>query len=159
TFNTASTLIFPTGDSPIGLAAGDFNGDGRLDLVASNSEGDTISILVQSPSAALNTTTLSFGSIGVGTNSTPQNVTLKNTGSAALVISSIAITGTNSNQYTQTNTCPASLNAGATCTISVTFSPTTGGTMTANLSITDNAPNSPQLVSLLGTGVTSGVTL
>ncbi len=159
TFNVATALTFSTGDSPIGLAAGDFNGDGRLDLVASNSVDDTISILLQTPSTSLSTTSLSFGSQSVGTNSAPQNVSLKNTGSAALTISSIAITGTNSNQYTQTNTCPASLTGGSSCTISVTFSPTTGGTMTANLSITDNAAGSPQLVSLLGTGVTSGVTL
>jgi hypothetical protein len=159
TFTTASTLTFATGDSPIGLAAGDFNADGRLDLVASNSEDDTISILVQSPGASLSTTSLAFGSQSVGTNSPAQNVSLKNTGSAALAISSIAITGANSNQYSQTNNCPASLTGGSSCTISVTFSPTTGGTMTANLSITDNAAGSPQLVGLLGTGVTSGVTL
>jgi hypothetical protein len=45
------------------------------------------------------------------------------------------------------------LGAGKQCTISVTFTPTALGKVTGTLSITDNAPNSPQKVSLVGTGV------
>jgi hypothetical protein len=159
TFTVASTVIFPTGNSPIGLAVGDFNLDGRLDLVASNSEDNTISVLLQSPAVTLSTTNLAFGSQGIGSNSAAQPVVLTNAGSAVLSISSIAITGANANQYSQTNNCPASLNSGSSCTINVTFSPTVVGTMTANLSITDNAAGSPQLVSLLGTSVSASVTL
>lgn len=159
TFSTATAVTFPTGDSPIGLAAGDFNLDGRLDLAASNSEDNTVSILLQGPAAKLSTTSLAFGSQSIGTQSAAQSVVLTNSGSAALAIGSITITGTNSNQYSQTNNCPASMNGGTSCTINVTFLPTAGGTMTANLSIADNASGSPQLVSLLGTGVSASVTL
>ena len=159
TFNTSTALTFPTGDSPIGLAAGDFNLDGRIDLVATNSEDDTVSILLQGPAVKLSTTSLAFGSQNVGAQSSAQSVVLTNSGSAALAITSITITGTNSNQYSQTNNCPASLSGGASCTISVTFAPTAPGIMTANLSIADNASGSPQLVGLLGTGVSAGVTL
>jgi hypothetical protein len=78
---------------------------------------------------------------------TPQTVTLTNTGIDPLTITGLAITG----DFTQTNTCGASVAAGASCTISVTFTPTAPGTRTGTVSITDNAPGSPQIVSLTGT--------
>lgn len=159
TFSAATAVTFPTGDSPIGLGAGDFNLDGRIDLVATNSDDNTVSILLQGPAVKFSTTSVAFGSQNIGTQSSPQSVVLTNSGSAALAIAGITITGTNSNQYGQTNNCPATLSGGASCTISVTFAPTAAGTMTANLSIADNAAGSPQLVSLLGTGVSAGVLL
>ena len=82
------------------------------------------------PAVSLSPTSLAFGQQPVGTSSASQNVTLTNTGTAALTISSIGLTGTNSGDYAQTNTCPispATLGVGANCTISVTFSPTAAG--------------------------------
>jgi hypothetical protein len=106
------------------------------------------------PVASLSTTSLSFGNQLVGTSSSAQSVTLTNTGNATLTFSGsgIAITGTNSGDFSQTNTCGASVAAGANCTISVTFNPTATGNRTASVSITDNASGSPQTVSLTGTG-------
>ena len=49
------------------------------------------------------------------------------------------------------------LAAGASCTISVVFTPQANGTRTATLNIADNATGSPQMVALSGTGVTSQV--
>ncbi len=154
TFNSAGTLTFPTGEDPIGIAVGDFNLDGRPDLVASNQEDNTISMLLQIPAVTVSTSSLSFGSQNVGSSSVPQNVVLTNAGSAPLSIFTISTT---SAQYVETNSCPTTLLAGANCSISVTFSPTTSGTLSANLTITDNASGSPHTVSLLGTGVAAGV--
>jgi len=84
-------------------------------------------------------------------------VTLRNSGNAALSISSIAITGANSTDFTESNTCPLSpstLASYTNCTVTVTFGPTGGGTRTASVSVTDNAPGSPQTVPLTGTGTT-----
>jgi hypothetical protein len=50
------------------------------------------------------------------------------------------------------NTCGASLAAGARCTVGVTFSPTAVGSANGTLTFTDDAGNSPQTVSLSGTG-------
>jgi hypothetical protein len=50
------------------------------------------------------------------------------------------------------NTCGANIAAGATCTIGVTFSPTTTGAATGALTFTDDAANNPQSVALTGTG-------
>jgi hypothetical protein len=55
----------------------------------------------------------------------------------------------------KTNQCPISpstLGAGSSCTILVAFKPTTKGLVSGTLSVTDNAPGSPQTVSLTGTG-------
>ena len=108
------------------------------------------------PAVSLSPRSLSFGNQQVNTPSAAQNVTLTNNGSASLTISSIALGGTNSGDFAQSNNCPSSsstLAAGASCTISVTFSPTATGSRSASLIFTDNASGSPQSVALSGTGV------
>jgi len=114
------------------------------------------------PAVSLNPTSLSFGNQLVNTTSAAQSVTLTNSGTAALSISSIGLTGTNSGDFAQTNTCPISPNtlaAGANCSISVTFSPSASGSRSASVSISDNASGSPQSVALSGTGTAPAVTL
>jgi hypothetical protein len=106
------------------------------------------------PIVSLSPTSLTFSQQYVGTTSAAQNVTLTNTGNAALSISSIGLTGANSGDFSQTNTCGSGVAAGANCSMSVTFSPTVAGTRNASLSITDNASGSPQTVNLTGTAVT-----
>src|SRR5262249_15854590 len=72
----------------------------------------------------------------------------------ALTISNIALTGTNSADFAQTNNCPASLAVNASCTINVTFTPSATGSRTAAVTLTDNAANSPQTIALTATAVT-----
>jgi hypothetical protein len=106
-----------------------------------------------SPSATLSTspTSLTFASQAVNTSSSPQTVTVTNTGSAAASVSGITTTG----DFSQTNTCGTSIAAGASCTVSVTFKPTASGSRTGNLTITSSAVNSPTTVALSGTGAGS----
>ena len=75
--------------------------------------------------------------------------------SAAATISPVAVSG----PYTQTSTCGSSLAAGASCTVTVTFSPTAGGTQTVVLSITNSTTTLPLGVTLTGLGVTSTTNL
>jgi hypothetical protein len=105
-----------------------------------------------SPIVQLTPTSLTFASLAVGSTSAAQAVTLKNTGTAALTLSSIALAGTNPGDFAQTNNCPSSLAINASCTINVTFKPTATGTRSGSLRFTDNASGSPQSVSLTGTG-------
>jgi hypothetical protein len=100
------------------------------------------------PAVTLSPTSLTFATQLVGTSSAPQNVTLTNTGSGTLSITSIATTG----DFSQTNNCAATIAVGASCTITVTFTPTTINTRTGTVAVTDNAPASPQTVTLTGTG-------
>jgi uncharacterized repeat protein (TIGR01451 family) len=103
------------------------------------------------PVVSLTPTSLTF-SAQTGASSASQAVTLKNTGNAALDITGITLGGANASAFSQTNTCGASLAAGASCTISVTFAPTGVASFAATLSIADNATGSPQTVTLTGTG-------
>ena len=102
--------------------------------------------------ASLSPSSLTFSNQGVGATSASQSITLNNSGNGALNITSIAVTGTNGSDFAQTNTCGSSVAAGTSCTIGVTFKPTTTGTRTAAITLTDNATGSPQSVSLSGTG-------
>ena len=115
------------------------------------------------PAAALSPTTVTFGSTNLSATSAAQTVTVINSGTAALTIASITISGANSSDFAETNTCASSVAAGGSCTIAVTFTPRAAGSRTATLTVTDNAGNvsgSTQTASLAGTGVgvpTAGV--
>jgi len=85
----------------------------------------------------------------VGTTSTAQPLTLTNSGGAALTINGVSASG----DFRPTNSCPASLASQASCTMSVAFTPTAAGTRAGSVTITDNAPDSPQTVTLGGTGI------
>jgi Abnormal spindle-like microcephaly-assoc'd, ASPM-SPD-2-Hydin len=98
--------------------------------------------------ATLTPSSFTFATQVVNTNSASQPATLTNTGSVAITISSIATTAA----YSQTNNCGSSLAGNASCTINVVFTPTKAGTQTGTLTVTDNAPNSPQTASLSGVG-------
>jgi hypothetical protein len=104
--------------------------------------------IVTAPAVMLSSASLTFVSQTDGTTSAAQTVMLTNSGTAALAITSIAASG----DFAQTNTCGTSVAAGANCTISVTFTPTAAGMRTGTVTITDNAGNSPQMVSLSGGG-------
>jgi hypothetical protein len=118
--------------------------------------GAPITQSVQSgPLVTLSPTSLTFASQTVGTVSPPQTIILSNSGVSTLIINSIVASG----DYAVTSTCSASIAAGKKCSITVTFAPTAAGTRTGTVSITDNAPGSPQIVSLTGTGVAPIVTL
>lgn len=97
----------------------------------------------------LSTGTLQFGAQPVGTTSGPQAVTLSNTGTAALTITSIAKSG---DFKVATTTCGTTLAAGGNCTINITFHPTKTGTRVGTLTIKDFNTSSPQTVTLSGTG-------
>ncbi|MGH9432442.1 MAG: SBBP repeat-containing protein, partial [Terriglobia bacterium] len=124
-----------------------------------NGKGDAFVTKISSsgtPIVSLSPTSLTFGPQGVQVPNFPQTVTLTNTGQLPLSITSIAITGQNSGDFLQANNCPISPNTlgpGDNCTITVIFAPTGAGTLNADVSITDNAPGSPQNVPLTGVGV------
>jgi FtsP/CotA-like multicopper oxidase with cupredoxin domain len=105
------------------------------------------------PIAGVTPATLAFGGRLLGIASAARTVTLSNTGTDALLISGIALTGANAADFAQVTSCGASLAIGATCTIDVTFTPSATGARTASLVITGNDPVNPSLtVAMTGTG-------
>jgi len=105
----------------------------------------------------LNPTILQFGSQSVDTTSAARNVTVANDGNENLTLSKIGITGANGGDFaivTGGTTCSIfnALAPKAQCVIQIAFKPAALGSRIGNLAISDNAYNSPQNVSLAGTG-------
>jgi hypothetical protein len=98
------------------------------------------------PAVGLSPATLTFASV----TSDPQSVTLTNTGTEEVVITSIVATG----NFTETDNCIGSVSVGAACTITVTFVPLAPGA-SGLVTITDNAAGNPHTVSLAGPNLTS----
>jgi hypothetical protein len=139
---------------------GNVSGAYTFNLGSGNSGWSTTPVLtaypnpVQAGSLTASTTSLSFGDVNSGGTST-QSVTINNPGSSAASVSSISATG----PFTETNTCGSSIAAGGSCSVTVTFAPTTGGPLTGTLSVATSAPGGPLTVALSGTGVTSTTNL
>ena len=97
---------------------------------------------------------LNFGAQGIGKKSKSLTTTLTNRGSNALLISSIVAGG----DYTQSNTCGGKVNAGGSCSITGTFTPTVPGTRYGTITISDSDAGSPHVVNLTGLGSSIAVT-
>jgi hypothetical protein len=113
------------------------------------------------PTADLNFTSLAFTPAQiVGTTSAAQSVTVTNNGNTALTFAAsnaITLGGTNPGDFAfapaAANACGGSLAVSTSCTISVTFTPTSATARSATITIADNAGNTPQTVALSGTGL------
>jgi uncharacterized protein (TIGR03437 family) len=123
--------------------------NGKVDMGAYEYPGPT--------NATLSTPSLTFSVQAIGTSSAVQAITIQNTGSAPMQISSIAING----DFSQTSTCSTTTGVapGANCIVAVTFAPVARGIRTGTLTIVSNANSSPQIVALSGTGIGAAVTL
>ncbi len=108
---------------------------------------------VNGPALIASPDRVTFPSQTVGTSSKPTPIMLVNTGNSGLNITGISLGGKDSSDFTQTNNCGASLAAGGTCTVNVTFNPTADGSRVAGISISGTEPGSPQSVELVGTAL------
>ena len=120
-------------------------------LTATTSVSLTVTSGGGGPTVTVSPTSLTWGTVVLGATGAAKSVTLTNTGSTTLNISSIAPSGDFA-LATSTKPCGTTLAAGANCIIKVTFTPTQIGSRTGTLTLTDNSPSSPQTVALSGTG-------
>lgn len=111
---------------------------------SSNSTGSSTAA-----SVTFSPTTLNFSNQAAWSASAPQTITLTNSGTETLTIASITSTG----DFSSTNTCGSSVAAGANCTISVTFTPSTEGAHSGSLNVSDNTATGTDTAALSGTGV------
>jgi hypothetical protein len=93
--------------------------------------------------------TLTFAALAVGVNSGPKTATLTNVGPGTVTIDRIASSG----DFSETNNCPKSIAAGASCTITVIFRPSVTGIRSGSVSILDLLHSSPQILGLAGLGL------
>ena len=150
------TLSLSQGPSEA-LGIADFNGDGAMDIAAANQIANTVSIFLNNPVTVAVPASINFGAFNLGMPSSAVAVTLSNSGSAPLNSLGVSLTGTNPGSYSESSVnCGTSLPIDANCTTQVTFTPIDVGTQAANLTFTDNAPNSPQNVALTGQGNGAG---
>lgn len=105
--------------------------------------GTGVSRVTVSPAA------LDFGGVVVGSASLRRTATLMNSQTTTLLVSSLAVSG----DFAQTSNCVGQIAPGATCAISVTFKPTAMGPRSGAITIADNTPEGPHLLSLSGTGI------
>jgi Protein of unknown function (DUF1573)/Abnormal spindle-like microcephaly-assoc'd, ASPM-SPD-2-Hydin len=149
--NTAFTVTFaPT-------AAGNVSGSVSITSNASNSTLvvgltgiGTQGQLSASPSS------VTFGSVTTGGN-TSQTITLKNSGSASVIISAATVSPS---VFTVTGLAlPLTIGAGTSTSLTIAFAPTAAGSVSGSLVLASNAPGSPMTISLAGTGVTSSLLL
>lgn len=154
TFQPASTESGVTPGFQNSLVAGDFNGQGRMDLVLPTLTG-AVAELPQS-TLAPSTNNLNFPVQIQQITSAAQQISLTNVTAQPISVSSIALSGTNASDFSESDTCTPSVAAGATCSISITFTPAQIGPRTASITITDDGIASPQSIALNGTGVVSG---
>jgi len=144
---TITVAFLPTS---IGASAGNIS-------IVSNAPTSPTSVALSGTGIAatlnlnISPTSLSFGSITTSTFSSPQNVTITNTGNSNVTISQISVTGAG---YSITGGgAPVTLSPLQTLTLTALFSPTVAGSVNGSISIVSNANGSPASVSLSGTGV------
>jgi hypothetical protein len=109
--------------------------------VSGSSEKSLITPIL--PKISVSPTSVNFGNLNPGGTS-ESGVAIKNSGKADLVISSIAISGNNASDFSQTNHC-TTIAAGSSCAVTITFGPTSGGKKSGTLTITSNDSKNPTI--------------
>lgn len=107
------------------------------------------------PALALSATTLSFGNQTLATTSAAKTVSISNTGTANLVLGTITKAGTNPADFAVSGCSGSTIIPGASCAVSVTFTPAALNARSASLLIPSNASGSPHGVALSGNGVSA----
>jgi trimeric autotransporter adhesin len=102
------------------------------------------------PIASFSPPSLSFGAITTGQTSAAMTVSLSNSGSAPLLLTSLSATPA---QFVLSHNCPASLAAAASCTLTLSFAPTAVGAASGLVTLVSNAANGPNTLALSGSGV------
>jgi len=112
------------------------------------------SCTVTAPVINLNPATLAFGSIDVGTTSPAQTSAIRNTGTAVLTVTGVALcTGTSTEFAFTAPGTPFVVAAGGSANLSVTYAPTAAGGDTGCIAVTSNAASATTNLALSGTGV------
>ena len=136
---------------------------GTLFIASNDPDNPAISVTLTGTGSTIasgqleaNPTSVSFGSVNIGSNST-QPIVLTNTGTAAIQISSIAVIGAGFN--VEGITAPLILNPSATATLNAIFSPTEVGNVTGSVRITTDLLHSPLTIFFTGTGAQAGLSI
>jgi alpha-tubulin suppressor-like RCC1 family protein len=160
TFSIAAGPPIRVGAFPQAILSADFNRDGKPDLVVTNANSNSISVLLNTSQSAVSVSPspVLFVPGAVGWTSPSQTVTLTNKGAWNLTVSGVSIVGTDADQFKLSgDSCSGTVvRAGASCSVGVVFGPTRSGPANASLRVTSNAPGGMLTVSVSGAGLPSG---
>ena len=160
--NCSGQTVAPSGSCTVQAVFSPTSAGGLSASLSIPSNAPTVNVPLSGtgtvPGSSVYPTSYNFGNILVGSSSGAQTFTVSNTGTANLVIGTITLTGTNPTQFgKQNDNCSGQTVApSGSCTVQAVFSPTSTGGLNASLSIPSNAPGSPTLVPLSGTGTAAG---
>jgi HYDIN/CFA65/VesB family protein len=124
--------------------------NGKVYVATWSSQVAVYGLLPLLPSYSVSPTSLTFGTQLINSASAPKPVTVTNTGPVPLPVTSITLSSSGSQPFSQTNNCGTSVAVGATCTVNVVFDPNSAGAAGATLSV--NAGGTRSTVSLSGSG-------
>lgn len=105
------------------------------------------------PTYTAGPTSIAFATVIAGATGPETLVKLTNTGTIAVPLTSVALGGTNANQFVLRNPCGASIAVGTSCDVGVSFKPTTAGNKTASLTVTGGGGATTTTVALTGTAI------
>lgn len=128
-----------------------------VDSAADSPQTVSLSGIAQTSPLSFTPQNLIFPNQPIGTTSASQSVTVAYIGTAPLTISSIAPADGNAGDFSQTNNCGTGLAPGATCTITVTFTPTAVWGRSAAIIMQDNSQGNPHLIGVEGNGINGGI--
>jgi sugar lactone lactonase YvrE len=155
----AATFVSAT-QLNISITPSNYGGPGTLNIVVINPDG-TLSnaepfTVLPSP-ILLTPVMIAFGNQAVGTSSASQTVTVTNTTDAAYNLTSLIIDSPlDPADFPETNNCPATLEAGASCQVNITFTPGGVGARSSGFAAYNNSPVPQSFIPLTGTG-TGGI--
>jgi hypothetical protein len=133
---------------------GDLNHDGKLDFALVNSLSTVTTALNTGTAVFSPSTPLAFARQVINTSSPDQFITLTNTGTTPLSVTSIVATG----PFNTSNNCGSTVAAGANCRITVNFEPTTTGALNGAITLNDGASSKPQTILLSGLSTPLAIT-
>jgi len=112
---------------------------------------------VLAPAASIAPAAVAFGAVAVGSSGSPAVATITNVGTAALVVGSASLVGSQPGDFSLVAACPSGtpLSPGQSCSYTVVFRPQAAGARGATLRVAHNATGSPSSVALTGTGSVS----
>ena len=158
--NNCGSSIAANGSCTVNVTFSPSASGARSGALTVNAGGvtDTVSLsgngIAPGPVLNANPASLAFARTAVGASAAPQTVTITNTGTSSASVSGVSVTG----DYKQTDNC-SSIAVNGSCSVTVSFSPTAGGSRTGTLTVASNATNTPTTVALSGTGVDGTVNL
>ncbi len=156
----SAAVLAPSGSCTVDVvvtASADGTRTAALDVPSDDPDTPTLSIALSAqggaePDIAISPIAVDYGTVLVGSDSTGPDLAVASNGTAELTISGITITGTDADQFSETDDCSV-VSVGASCTITVTFAPTTQGAKSAILSIASDDPDTPSAsIGLSGKG-------